>query len=379
MEQVQVNRLWEAVRLTSREVVWELDPSGIITYVNDAATEVLGASPNELVGRSIFSVMHAGDSERTKEIFARSLQRKTGWHGVQLRAFKPDEGHPWVETSSVANVGAEDQVLGFTATVRRLDPFDARRLELAETWKVIDRVVRERRLSTVWQPIISLPDGGTVGFEAFTWFPDDLAGWSPDRYFTEAHAVGLGVELEVLAVQSAFADAYYFPETSYISVNTTPEMISNGDLVSAFVSGPVIPDRIILEMTEHIAIADYGAVTEATENLRSMGVRLAVDGAGAGYSSFRHIVRMKPDIIKIDRTITSGISGDRRQRALVAAIKLYADEVGSTTLLAEGIETAEDLAVMSDLGIDTGQGFYWGPPAPASQLARLNLHSAQPL
>lgn len=376
MEQVQVNRLWEAVRLTSREVVWELDPNGIITYVNDAATDVLGASPTELVGRSVFSVMYAGDSERTKEIFARSLQRKTGWHGVQLRTFKPDEGHPWIETSSVANVGPEDQVLGFTATARRLDPFDARRLELAETWKVIDRVVRERRLSTVWQPIISLSDSSTVGFEAFTWFPDDLVGWSPARYFTEAHAVGLGVDLELLAVRSAFADASYFPESTYISVNTTPGMITNGDFVSAFVRGPVSPDRVVLEMTEHIAIEDYESVTEATENLRSLGVRLAVDGAGAGYSSFRHIVRMRPDIIKIDQTISNGISRDHRQRAVTAAIKLYADQVGSTTLLAEGIETAEDLAVMSDLGIDTGQGFYWGPPAPASQLPLLKAHSA---
>ena len=119
--------------------------------------------------------------------------------------------------------------------------------------------------------------------------------------------------------------------------------------------------RIVVELTEHASIEEYGAVLAAVADLRERGVRLAVDDAGAGYASFRHILRLAPEIIKLDRSLICGLHDDAALRALAAAVVMFALDMGST-VTAEGVETPEELRCAQGLGIHAAQGYLFGKP-----------------
>jgi EAL domain-containing protein (putative c-di-GMP-specific phosphodiesterase class I) len=117
----------------------------------------------------------------------------------------------------------------------------------------------------------------------------------------------------------------------------------------------------VLEVTEHSSIEDYAPLVEARMRLRAHGIRLAVDDAGAGYASFRHIVALAPDIIKIDRGIVTGVDKDPARSALVAAMVTFARSFDAT-IVAEGVETGGELDSLAGLGVDTLQGHLTGMP-----------------
>jgi EAL domain-containing protein (putative c-di-GMP-specific phosphodiesterase class I) len=122
------------------------------------------------------------------------------------------------------------------------------------------------------------------------------------------------------------------------------------------------PRRIVLEVTEHAAVRDYGRLNAAVGTLRSRGVRLAVDDAGSGFASLQHILRLAPDFIKLDMELTRDVDNDLARRALAAALISFAAEIGAT-IIAEGIETEAELSTLRDLGVAYGQGFFLARPA----------------
>jgi EAL domain-containing protein (putative c-di-GMP-specific phosphodiesterase class I) len=117
-----------------------------------------------------------------------------------------------------------------------------------------------------------------------------------------------------------------------------------------------------VELTEHSAVEDYDALEGALRPLREVGLRIAVDDAGAGYATFRHILRLQPDFIKLDRSLISGIDGDPARRALAGAVVAFAREMRGV-VVAEGIERSGELAVLLGLGVDAGQGYLLGRPS----------------
>jgi EAL domain-containing protein (putative c-di-GMP-specific phosphodiesterase class I) len=117
-----------------------------------------------------------------------------------------------------------------------------------------------------------------------------------------------------------------------------------------------------VELTEHTAVEDYDALDAALRPLREDGLRIAVDDAGAGYATFRHILRLAPDVIKLDRSLISGIDVDPARRALAGAVVAFAGEVRAT-VVAEGIEQSAELTVVLDLGVDAGQGYLFSRPS----------------
>jgi EAL domain-containing protein (putative c-di-GMP-specific phosphodiesterase class I) len=125
-------------------------------------------------------------------------------------------------------------------------------------------------------------------------------------------------------------------------------------------------DRIVIEITEHAQVDDYAALNEALALLREHKVRLAIDDAGAGFASLQHIIRLAPDFIKLDITLTRGIGGDPVRRALATALISFADEIGAA-IIAEGIETEDEFDTLRGLGVAFGQGFYLGEPGPLPQ------------
>jgi EAL domain-containing protein (putative c-di-GMP-specific phosphodiesterase class I) len=152
------------------------------------------------------------------------------------------------------------------------------------------------------------------------------------------------------------------PEDAYISVNLSPETLLWPGLPDALRTAPVPLSRMVVELTEHSAVEDYDALDGALRPLREVGLRIAVDDAGAGYASFRHILRLAPDLIKLDRSLISGIDGDPARRALAGAVVAFAREMGGV-VVAEGVERSAELAVVLGLGVDAGQGYLLGRPS----------------
>jgi EAL domain-containing protein (putative c-di-GMP-specific phosphodiesterase class I) len=224
----------------------------------------------------------------------------------------------------------------------------------------IDAVLTiEGLLGTVYQPVVGLEDGRVIGLEALSRFPASWGG-TPDVWFGEAATLGLGVELEVRAVRSATVALDRLPADRFLAVNVSPDAVLSGLVAEALADVDVA--RVVLEMTEHAPVADYDALDAALRPLRRQGLRVAVDDAGAGYASFRHILRLQPEWIKIDSSITSALDADPARAALAAALIGFARGTGSD-VIAEGIETEEELRVLQSLGATAGQGYHLGRPA----------------
>lgn len=173
------------------------------------------------------------------------------------------------------------------------------------------------------------------------------------------------------AVELAMAALDKLPQDVYLSFNVSPEALINGELRRVLHGLPL--GRLVLEITEHATVAEYSELLGALAPLRKEGIRLAVDDAGAGYASFRHILQLQPDTIKLDMSLTRDIDSDTARRALASALILFAEETGSK-IVAEGVETASELQALRSLGANKAQGYFLGRPAPLS--SALSLCSA---
>jgi EAL domain-containing protein (putative c-di-GMP-specific phosphodiesterase class I) len=228
----------------------------------------------------------------------------------------------------------------------------------------------------VYQPIVDLVSGARVGAEALSRFPAEW-GMAPDVCFAEAHSIGLGHELELLALRRA---AEAVDEVGgYVAMNVSPATLIRDDCRSMLASLPL--ERVLLELSEHDPVEDYATLLEALDPLRRSGMRLAIDDVGAGFSSLRHIVLTHPDVIKLDRSIVDGVSHDDVLSTLVRSLVAFAASAGAR-VVAEGIETESDADWLRELGVDYGQGWHFGRPgpmtdlAPAAAAAPVSTHSA---
>lgn len=231
-------------------------------------------------------------------------------------------------------------------------------------------ILAGERISMLYQPIYDLQAHRVVGFEALSRFADSQQK-SPDILFNEARAAGMGVELEAKAIELGLQGLRHFPSDIYISVNASPETILSPVLHEIFKHVPT--ERVTLEITEHAAVEQYQELAAALRPIRNSGVKLAVDDAGAGYASFRHILQLAPDRIKVDCSLTRHIDTDPARRALIAAFVRFSQDTG-TRLIAEGVETTTELQALQELGVAKAQGFFLSPPLPLGQAAALLRH-----
>jgi EAL domain-containing protein (putative c-di-GMP-specific phosphodiesterase class I) len=231
---------------------------------------------------------------------------------------------------------------------------------------VVDEILRRQRFRPVFQPIYGLQDGELVAVEALTRF-DDEPETAPNVWFTRAEAVGRGVELEVAAIDAALERSRMLPPDVTVSLNCSPATIADVRLTE--VLDRHLARAVYVEVTEHAIVEDYRELATAIAMLRRRGVQVAVDDAGAGFSSFRHLVRLEPEIIKLDRSVTESLRTDPVRRALASSFIDFARRTGSR-LVAEGIEQPGDLSTWQSLGAHAAQGFLLGRPGPlaASEL-----------
>lgn len=220
----------------------------------------------------------------------------------------------------------------------------------------IRQVIDGAGVHVVYQPIFDLETSTPAGVEALARF--DVTDWHTERWFHEARELGLAVPLELTLIRLALADLPRLPQ-GFLSLNASHATAGSAELIETLSASE--PERIVVEITEHEPIEDYAELRVALGRLREIGVRIAIDDAGAGFASLRHILRLSPDIIKLDISITSGIDQDRARRAMSKALISFADEMG-ITIVAEGLETQPQIDTLRALGVYFGQGFLLARP-----------------
>ncbi len=200
-------------------------------------------------------------------------------------------------------------------------------------WSRIRAILDSDHLDIEFQPIFDLLDCRIVSLEALARF------WTepirpPSAWFAEATEVGLGVELApATALDSRFCALLHD-----------------------------VAERVVIEITEHAQVDDYDALSAALAPLRERGARLAIDDVGAGFANLRHILRLAPDIVKLDLSLTQEIARDPAREALASSLVGFASGVGAS-IVAEGISSDDDLALLRTLGVDYGQGFHLARPS----------------
>jgi PAS domain S-box-containing protein len=361
-----LERLQHTLLTTMADGVIMQRPGGGVVASNPAAQQLLGLTAAQL---------------------DRSASVQDGWLLIDANG-RPWSTHPSEATFSTAEA-TRDQVLGVQAadgrvrwlsvntvaarddlgvvdytissmtdiTRRHTEQLAARQAQEQARDRIVD-VLRHGLVTMVFQPIVHLATGDVLGTEALARFTSEPVR-SPDKWFAEAETVGLGTELELAAIRAALDALDELPPHVYLSLNASPSTVMSEQL-SALLAG-VAADRLVLELTEHVSVDDYSLLERALCPLRSRGLRLAVDDAGAGFASMRHILNLHPDLIKLDVALTHGLHNDPARRALISALLSFSDEINAQ-IIAEGIETEPELTILQQLGIQHGQGFLLGRP-----------------
>jgi EAL domain-containing protein (putative c-di-GMP-specific phosphodiesterase class I) len=211
---------------------------------------------------------------------------------------------------------------------------------------------------TLLQPIVHLATTETAGYEALSDLSTrDLQG--ADNWFHDAAVLGLGEEFELVLLTLALEELHSLPESVYLSVNVSPTTAMSTHLPELL--RDIDAQRLVLELTEHVPVEDYAALNVALKRLRRRGIRIAVDDAGAGFSSLNHILLIRPEIVKLDVSLIRDVDGDVARRSLVSGLCHFTAEIGAQCV-AEGVETDAQARTLRDLGVSYGQGWHLGPP-----------------
>ncbi len=211
---------------------------------------------------------------------------------------------------------------------------------------------------TLLQPVVHLGTGQTAGYEALS----DLSTrdlQSAGSWFRDAALLGLGEEFELVLLTLALEELHTLPCDVYLSANISPHTAMSPHLATLL--RDVDANRLVLELTEHMPVADYDALNTALTGLRERGIRVAVDDAGAGFASLNHILQLRPEIVKLDVSLIRDVDTDLPRRALVTGLCHFTAEIGAECI-AEGVETDAQARTLRQLGVSYGQGWHLGPP-----------------
>ena len=212
-------------------------------------------------------------------------------------------------------------------------------------------------LQIALQPVVEISSGTPVGYEALSRFVDG----DPEAVFAQAHRDGRGPELEAAAIQAAIPQR---PAGSYLSVN-----VSVGALVSEQVRAVLPADLtgVVLEITEQTDTDDWDEVMAVVGDCRARGALVAIDDWGRGYSNVERIMRLRPEVVKLDRSLLGDLEDAGRQESLRTLVG-WARSMGAR-VCAEGVETSEQWRLLREVGVDLGQGYYFGRPTSACHRA----------
>jgi diguanylate cyclase (GGDEF)-like protein len=246
------------------------------------------------------------------------------------------------------------------AQTRRYDPREVILLSSAEQRAQVSSVIGSHdALTPVFQPIVELATGRVAGYEALTRFTGAEPARAPDLWFAQARRCGMGPALEAkaLAVALSVPDR---PAGTFLSLNVSPAALVSADVAAVL---PHDLSDIVIELTEDEVFSSDISLDATLSQLRDRGARIAVDDAGAGYAGLQQVVRIAPEILKIDRSLITGIDVDASKMALVEALARFASTTGAA-VCGEGIETAAELRMLARADATYAQGYALGRPGP---------------
>jgi EAL domain-containing protein (putative c-di-GMP-specific phosphodiesterase class I) len=308
-------------------------------------------------------VRDTAEDERTADL---PLTREAGvgaYVGVPIRLWDGTLYGTLCCLSRVAEPSLNDRDVRFLRVLAEIlaDQLDREQLEGEKRrleWSRIRAVLDDDGVNVEFQPVFDLTDCSIVSLEALARFWTEPMR-SPSAWFAEAAEVGLGAELELAAIRAALKRLDDFPSDVKLAINVSPTTALDPRFSSLLND---VADRLVIEITEHAQVDDYDALESALAPLRERGAQLAIDDVGAGFANLRHILRLSPDIVKLDLTLTQEIARDPARKALATSLVDFADGVG-VSIAAEGISSDEDLELLRSLGVDYGQGFYLARPS----------------
>ena len=241
-------------------------------------------------------------------------------------------------------------------------------LEEAQYRDEFHSILQNKLIFSHFQPIVSLQTSTVLGWEALSRGPKGQYFYSPDKLFPFAERTGLLYHLERLARESALTSIskQKLPPNSKIFININPDIVNDpyfigGQTKKLLDSLEISPANIVFEITERTSIKDYPSFCKTLEHYRSQGYLIAIDDAGAGYSSLQSIAELKPDYIKIDLSLIRDIHKSMVKQTLIETFVTFSEKINSY-LIAEGIENQEELATLIKLGVNYGQGYYLQRP-----------------
>jgi EAL domain-containing protein (putative c-di-GMP-specific phosphodiesterase class I) len=226
-----------------------------------------------------------------------------------------------------------------------------------------------------FQPIFDLVRGRVSGFEALARFAIEPRR-SPIEWLAAASERGIEHAFEATLLQASLAARATLPENCFLSVNVGPATLLSDEGQRVLEHAGRL-DATVIELTEREAVADYAELGGALDAIRARGGMLAVDDAGAGYSSLQHIMSLRPEFIKLDRTLVAGLDGDAAKLALIEAVGSFAARIDAW-LVAEGVERGGELDAVRAIDVPLGQGFGLARPASGMNGAQTLAHRPQP-
>jgi PAS domain S-box-containing protein len=350
--------------------IWQTDADRRITYSSHGVHTLLGHRSADVHGRTVCELISDTTSERPDVDPA-------GRRDLATRTRHADGSVRYLSTTVAPMFDEAGQTIGyrgFTADVTRetvaQNAQDEQQRRYAEVRARIEHALHDpEAMYVVLQPIVDIDGRRIAGMEALARFNAEPRR-PPNLWFGEAWDVGLGIDLELHAVELACRRLPELPAPGYLSINLSAQTLTDERLLDLLAGLGDQARRVVVEVTEHTAIDDYAVVAGVLDRIRAMGARLAVDDAGAGYASMQHILRLRPDIIKLDRSIVADSDVDPARFALIGAMASFAASL-DMVVIAEGVETSGELSALTENQICHAQGYYLARPAvePLLELA----------
>ncbi|WP_319467041.1 bifunctional diguanylate cyclase/phosphodiesterase [uncultured Pseudodesulfovibrio sp.] len=251
-------------------------------------------------------------------------------------------------------------------------PLDMTRLAITNRF---NEIVEQKKISTLYQPILDFRTGTILGWESLTRGPLESSFRSPVVLFETAEQLGRLFALEKLCRESAIQNAGHLSGGQKLFLNIHPKTMADpeftpGNTLRLMEKAGLKPDDIVFEITEQHSLQEFELFYQTLEHYRSQGFKIAVDDAGAGYAGLSTIAQLRPEYIKLDKSLTENIHKDPVKRALVETTVTFANKIGSQ-IIAEGIETKAQAVCIKDIGVHCGQGYFIArPSAPKPVLTK---------
>jgi EAL domain-containing protein (putative c-di-GMP-specific phosphodiesterase class I) len=264
-------------------------------------------------------------------------------------------------------LGAETQ-LRKALDEARADAEITFRYSARERRREILDIVLDRRVTSVYEPIVDVVSKTVFGYEALARGPEGTSLHSPLSLFGLAEREDLVFELDCLCRESGLKGAVGLPEGTKLFLNIRPTTIHDPNfraerLIKTLHECQLTPSDVVFEVSEQEGIENFEVFKEMRDYYRDLGFQFALDDTGAGYAGLETLIEISPEFIKVDRAFVSGIDSDPARRTLLGALRDVSDSTGAR-IIAEGLDTLEELETLGELNIPFGQGWLFGKPTP---------------